>query len=323
MEALVLGGSRFIGLHLVRLLCRQGHKVAVLNRGVTPVDLPEGVTSIIADRTNPDQVRSVLEGTSFDVAYDISGYTPASLRPVVDALDASVGRFVFCSTTLVYAPSDTAPITEEAPLFRGPAASQYSRDKILCEDLLLDAFDQRGFPITILRPPYVYGPDNYISQREFSYFARLRQGRKIIIPGNGINMIHAVHVDDLAEAFAAAPLVEATMGGAYTICGPDAITPNGWVAAIGRAMGVEPEIVHVPGPRYAAMPAGAQVFPYMWDDNIIYANEKARRDIDWSPTYRMGDGLAMTYQWWKAQPATEEDWDFSAEDRALAELGTA
>ena len=320
MEALVLGGSRFIGLHLVRLLSRHGHDVTVLNRGQTPVEYPDGVRTLTADRMDPAQVKDALEGTSYDVAFDISAYTPESLAPVVDVLEASVGRFLFCSTTSVYAPSDTAPIVEDSPLFRGPDASQYARDKILCEDLLMDAVNDRGFPVTILRPPYVYGPDNYLHQREFSYYARLSQGRRIIVPGNGLNMVHAVHVDDLAAAFAAAPQVEMTMGQTYTICGPDAITLDGWIAAIGRAMNVEPEIVHASTTQYLALPSEAQTFPYTWDDNLIYTNEKARRGIGWSPNYHMSDGLEMTYQWWKSQAMSNEIWDFSAEDGALEAL---
>ena len=128
-------------------------------------------------------MKSALGRTSYDVAFDISAYTTASLLPVVEALDGRIGRFVFCSTTSVYAPSEVVPIDEDFALFRTPEASQYARDKIECEDLLLGAYS-RGFPMTILRPPYVYGPDNYIAEREFSYFARLAQGRKVVIPEN-------------------------------------------------------------------------------------------------------------------------------------------
>ena len=133
-------------------------------------------------------------------------------------------------------------------------------------------------------------------------------------------MVHAVHVDDLANAFAAAPQIETTMGQAYTICGPDAITLDGWISAIGSAMNVEPEIVHAPTSRYLALPSEAQTFPYVWDDNLIYTNEKARQTIDWSPNYHMSDGLKMTYQWWTSQPMSSEKWDFSAEDEALRAL---
>lgn len=317
MEALVLGGSRFIGLHLVRALSERGHSVTVLNRGQTEADLPGDVARLTADRTDPAQVRRALGGRSFDVAFDISGYNPEGLAPVVESLECGVGRFVFCSTTSVYGPSETAPIEEDFPLFRGPDADRYTRDKVLCEDLLTDAFEGRGFPVSILRPTYVYGPDNYIRQREFSYFARLLAGRKIIIPGTGSNLVHAVHVDDLVEAFIATPNVEATLGQAYTICGPDAITLIGWIDTIGAAAGIAPQLVHATPAQYSALPTQAQSFPYIWDRNIVYANEKARRHMDWSPRYRMDDGLKMSFEWWKAQGMDREEWDFSAEDQAL------
>ena len=323
MEALVLGGSRFIGLHLVRLLSGQGHRVTVLNRGQTAAELPDDVERLAADRTEPEQVRDALHGRSWDVAFDISGYTPESLDPVVRALEGNVGRFVFCSTTSVYAPGDVAPVEEDGPLFRDPDADEYSRNKILCEDLLLDLFDARGFPMTILRPPYVYGPDNYLSQREFSYFARLARGRRIIVPGTGRTLVHSVHVDDLVDAFVAAPEIEKTMGQTYTICGPDAITLDGWIDAIGAAMGLAPEIVHASPAQYDELEVEARKFPFGWDRSTIYSTEKARRDMDWAPKYRMADGLRMTYEWWTESGLDQQEWDFSAEDRALETLDGA
>ena len=314
MKMLVLGGSRFIGLHLVRLLHHQGHDVSVLNRGQTKAELPAGVTRLHADRSRADQVISALRGSSYDVAFDISGYTRASLLPVIEALDNRVGRFVFCSTTGVYAPSEVVPIDESFPLFRSPEASQYARDKVECEDLLMGIHGQ-GFPVTILRPPYVYGPDNYIRDREFSFFARLAQGRKVVIPGDGLTLIHLVHVDDLVAAFAAAPEHRQTLGQAYSVCGPDAITANGFVQTIGEAMGATPAVVHVPPAEYRA--AGQQSYPYEWAASSVYSIEKARRDIGWAPKYRMADGLAMTYRWWLEQGLDEAPWDFSGEDELL------
>ena len=205
MNILVLGGTVFIGLHLVQLLSRQGHAVTVLNRGVSDAVLPDGVERLYADRTDPSKMRSVLKNTSYDVVFDISCYTPEALEPVIGALDGNVGHFVFCSTTSVYAPAFLAPIQEDFPLDRRPDASDYSRNKIVCEDMLTAAVADRGFPATILRPPYVYGPHNKIRQREFRFFARLSRGRTIIVPGDGHTLTQPVHVDDLAEAFASVP----------------------------------------------------------------------------------------------------------------------
>lgn len=318
MKALVLGGSRFIGLHLVQLLHGQGYEVFVLNRGHTRVVFPDGVQRIPADRTNASQISVALKNTSFDAVFDISGYTLASLKPVVEALYGQVGHFVFCSTTAVYAPGDTVPIYEDFPLFRASEVRQYAKDKIECEDLLMEAFTRRGFPVTILRPPYVYGPDNYIKEREFSFFARLMQGRKIIIPGDGLTPIHLVHVDDLVEAFASVPGRKQTMGQAYSVCGPDAITATGYVRAICEAMEVGSEIVHIEPGDYEALEQ--QIFPYEWSATHIYSIEKARRDLEWSPKYRMADGLDMTYRWWRNRGLDRESWDFSHEDMVLASI---
>ncbi len=318
MKTLVLGGSRFIGLHLVRLLHSLGHDVTVLNRGRTEADLPEGVARISADRDDPAAQTAALSGADYDVVFDISAYTTRQLAPALDALAGNIGRFVFCSTTSVYGPSDTIPIREDFPLHRTPDASQYAKDKIECEDLLAEAH-AGGFPMTILRPPYVYGPDNYIAAREFSYFARLSQGRRIIIPGDGLTPIHPVHVDDLAEAFLAASQMDGVFGRTFTICSPDAITANGYVRAIADAMGVKADVVHVAPSDYEAL--DDQIYPFEWQAARVYTTAQAQEYLGWTPRYHMRDGLAMTYQWWVEQGLDRGDWDFSNEDAALAKLG--
>ena len=319
MKALVLGGSRFIGLRLVWLLHGQGHEVTVLNRGQTRTELPDGVTRLYVDRTDARKVKDLLKDADYDVAFDISAYTTATLNPVIEALEDRIGHFVFCSTTSVYPPADVVPILEDFPLYRSPEAGKYAADKVECEDLLMDAFEKRGFPATILRPPYVYGPHDYIKEREFSYFARLTQMRKIIIPGDGLTLIHPVHVDDLAGAFAAVPGRNPALGQAYTICSPDAVTANGYVRTIGEVMGVETKIVHVESNAYNAL--GQQLFPYEWEISQVYSNEKAMSDLEWSPKYHMRGGLDMTYRWWLEEGLDKQDWDFSAEDDVLAKLG--
>ena len=323
MRALVLGGSQFIGLHLVRLLCSEGHSVTVLNRAQTPAELPEGVERLRADRNDGSQVRAALQDRFFDAAFDISGYTPAQLEPVVEALNGGVGRYVFCSSTAVYAPSDVAPILEDFPLNRSSEPSRYARDKIACEELLMEAYGRRGFPATIIRPPTVYGPDNSIAERESSFFARLTRRRKVILPGDGSAMFHAVHVDDLADAFVRAAGRSPALGQAYTGCGEEPISANDFVKAIGKAMGVTSEIVHVEPKRYQALTGelavseGRRICPSEWMGNAVYSNEKARRDLGWSPRYGMREGLAMTYRWWLEEGLDKQPWDFSHEDRAL------
>ena len=324
MNVLVLGGTVFIGLHLVQLLSRKGHAVTVLNRGVSGAVLPDGVRRLTADRNDASGMRSVLKGSSYDAVFDISCYTPEALEPVIGALDGNVGHFVFCSTTSVYAPTFLAPIREDFPLDRRPDAGDYAKNKVACEDMLAAAVADRGFPATILRPPYVYGPHNKLRQREFSFFARLREGRRIIIPGDGHTLTQPVHVDDLAEAFANVPGRSHALGRIYTVAGPQAITINGYVSTIGEVMGVSSSTLHVDDGSFESMVrrlgVGAEeIYPFEWRVSNLYSIERAVRELDWKPRYEMRDGLAMTYEWWMRQD--DREWDFSHEDRAIGMVG--
>ena len=323
MEYLVIGGTRFVGLRLVQLLHRQGHTVTVLNRGQTQGRLPPGVDRILADRSDPAQVVAGLKGGQFDAAFDISGYKPSELQPVVDTLEGNVGNYVFCSSVGYYAPSDVAPIREDSPLIPGPRP-----DKILCEELLLGMFRQRGFPVTIIRPPYVYGPHDHIQRRLFSIFARLTQGRAVIVPGDGLALTHSVHVDDLATAFALIPGRAQALGQVYNATGPEAITANGYIRTIASIMGIDAEIVHINVRDYEAMleeltqVRTAEIFDYNWQESLVYSNEKLRHELEWLPRYDIRSGVEMTYKWWLDQGMDKEPWDFSSDDQALAWLSS-
>jgi len=315
LNVLVIGGSRFIGLHLVKLLHAQGHDVSVLNRGQTTVEFPDGITRLQADRYDSAQIRSALAGKSFDAAYDISGYDVPSLEPLMKTLEGNIGSFIFCSTTAVYAPSDTFLVSEVFPLHRS-SPRKYSTDKIACEDFLEEVSKRSNTPVTIIRPPYVYGPDNYIASREFSFFARLSQGRKVIVPGDGLNLLHLVHVDDLANAFASVLGNQQAANQTYTVASPDMITTGGFVQTIANVMDMSVEIVHADAIEYDKQ--GRQFYPYEHSLSQAYSTDKARRELDWSPQYHMRDGLEMTYRWWLEQDLSKETWDFSAEDEFLS-----
>ena len=327
MRTLVFGGTQFIGLRLVHELLRRGHQVSVLNRGRTAVELPAEVERLRADRADSVSVRSALAGREFDAVFDISAYALDALVPAVEALEGSVGRYIFCSTAAVYAHSDTYPILETHPLARGSSmAAQYTVDKVACEDYLAERWRARAFPVTILRPPFVYGPHNLYpitpslsgSDWEFSFFARLRGRHPILVPGDGSRITHFVFVDDLAQAFAAAAESGGALGQAYNVAGPDAITLIGYVNLLGRIAGVEPEVVFVPL-DIASDPGERTSFPSVWRRNLVIGIGKAAAELRFRPR-SMSSGLAEGYQWYLAERLDDRDWDFSAEDHLRERL---
>ena len=328
LDVLVLGGTRFVGRRLVRLLHGRGHNVTVLNRGLTEAELPPEVNRIRADRSRPDEIKSALQGRDYDAVFDISGYRPAELRPTVEALHGRVASYVFCSSVAAYASSDRAPIREDFPLNRGPEADDYGRDKVLCEDLLMERSAKDGFPVTIIRPPYVYGPHDHSELRLPGVFARLGRRRRIIVPGAGLTMAHPVHVDDLASAFAAVPGRTEATGQAYNATATEAMTVNGYLKTIASVMGVEAEVVHVEASAYGAMldalgtDHGGRLLDYTWAGTAVYSNEKLRRELGWSPRYDLRTGIEMTYRWWLKQGWDERPRDYSSDERAWEWLGS-
>ena len=187
-------------------------------------------------------------------------------------------------------------------------------------------FSERGFPATIIRPPYIYGPHDHIARRLFSIFARLARGREVIVPGDELTLTHTVHVDDVASAFAAVPGKGQALGQVYNAAGPEAITFRGYANAIVSIMGVDARMVHVDIPDYEAMREelgprrSAEVFDYGWRESLVYSTEKLRQQLGWSPRYDIYEGLEVTYRWWLEQGLDKEPWDFSADYLALAWL---
>jgi nucleoside-diphosphate-sugar epimerase len=182
------------------------------------------------------------------------------------------------------------------------------------------AHRDHGFPVTIIRPSFVYGPHNPLTMREFSFFLRLQQGRKIIVPGNGSVLFQSGHVDDLARAFAAVPGKREAIGQAYNVTAGKAVTALGYVNALAHIVGCEPDILFVDLERMRAL--RVPVWPYAWQMNLVYSIEKVKRDLGWEPGFDFETGHRQTYDWFQREGMAEmPQYDFSTEEQALAELG--
>src|SRR3954452_9562249 len=112
MNLLILGGTQFVGRHIVEALLAGGHSVSVLNRGRTRDDLPAHVERLRGDRDEGVSGLAALRGRTWDACVDVSGYTPRQVRPSAELLRASVGRYVFVSAVSVYGDPDRGPVRE-------------------------------------------------------------------------------------------------------------------------------------------------------------------------------------------------------------------
>ncbi len=353
MKVLVVGGSKFVGLHLVHELLSQGHDVTVFSRGKARTEFPAGVKRLYGDRYSPGQMRSALRGQRFEAIFDTSAYlfgTPLhpnayeeEMKVWRDCFGGTLKHLVFISSNVVYSESDFYPITEEFPVHRsmdanmpgGLEARDYRLNKLKCEDELRKAFETDAFPMTILRASWVYGPDNYRYFREASYFVRLEDGRRIIVPGKG-HLIHQCgHVDDLARAFVAVLGNGQALGQCYNVTGKEFFTINGFISTAARVVGVEPRIAYIDSKILDQLPKPVSIFQSLLahERSSFLSIEKAKRQLRWEPRYDLESGLRQTYQWFKK---VGRDWykehgaewagqtnvfDFSYEDEVLLRYG--
>lgn len=192
-----MGGSGFVGRAVVRALLDDGHELFLLNRGNRPVARTHQIT---ADRNDGAALAAAVDGfgAGFDALVDTNCYTGDQVRRITQLLRGRVPRAVVISSAAVYRDGHGPCPDETAPIGGGAAWGDYGRDKSAVEA----AYHGAGFAsCQILRPPYVFGPDNDLD-RETWFLRRLAYGRPLLVPGRGTAICQFLHQDDLGKAVA-------------------------------------------------------------------------------------------------------------------------
>ena len=359
MNVLVMGGTQFNGLALVHELARAGHAVTILNRGKTEAQLPSNILRLTCDRTDHAALKATLANRDWDCVFDISAYRPEDVATMIEVLEGHTGHYIFASSTVIYARSDLLPITENHPVERGDSQNAYGGNKLLCEDLLVEAFRQRGFPMSIAAFSMVFGPHNIIPDREQRMFMRLKAGRRILIPGDGNTVGQVGHVYDEARALRAMMQKPATFGRRYNLTGADCFTDNGYVDTFAEVMEINPdriEKVSIPSALMDDIYAGFyglgdgsmevladvrsrennrnqslfqvnRIMPRLapnvhdWNRNVYFSIERLKEDTGWRPEYSFRGAVEQTWQWMLSTGRDQTlEFDFDLEDRLFAEI---
>lgn len=318
MKTLVLGGSVFVGKRMVKTLLEAGHEVSVLNRGVTPVELSPAVKLIIADRTDAESMRSALTGTRWDAVFDISGFVMVAggsdARSLIELLDGQVGDYIYTSSIMAYQQGrGVFPWREDDPV-SSESADTYGGFKASMERELLRQHRDTGFPVAIVRPAAIYGPDNNIFDMETPLFLRLQQGKPILVPHSGLVTMSYGHVDDLCKAMLACVGNAAARGEIFNITA-EAVTVNEYIKVLAEIVGAEPNLVSVPD---ALIPSFEQpVYGHLFSamHHGMLSIEKASSLLGVEPDYDFRSGHEDTYAWFKEQgwegrtePLVDEVW---------------
>jgi len=321
MKVLYIGGSGIISSACSALAVEQGIDLYLLNRGRTETrPIPAAAYVLTGDIRDP-AVADVLAGHTFDAVVDWIAFTPEHIATDLTLFRSRVGQYVFISSASAYQkPPARLPITEETPLDN--PFWQYSRNKIACEEMLLAAYRDEGFPVTIIRPSHTYDRTLLPFHGGYTILQRLLTGKPILVHGDGTSLWTLTHHRDFARAFLAVLGAPRALGEAYHITSDEWLTWNAITRLLGEAAGVEPRIVHVPSDAVARYDAG-------WGDSLlgdkahcaIFDNSKIRSLLPgFAAEIPFAEGAREIVAWYAANPEYQRvDAAFDAlNDRIIA-----
>ncbi|KAK1428935.1 hypothetical protein QVD17_17775 [Tagetes erecta] len=317
-KILVMGGTRFIGIFLSRLLVEEGHQVTLFTRGKAPVTQPlpgesdeaynafkSKILHLKGDRKDYDFVRSSLAAEGFDVVYDINGREAEEVEPIIDALP-NLEQYIYCSSAGVYLKSDLLPHRE----IDAVDPKSRHKGKLETESLL----ESKGVNYTSIRPVYIYGPLNYNPVEEW-FFHRLKAGRPIPIPNSGLQITQLGHVKDLATAFIKVLGNAKASKQVYNISGDRYVTFDGLARACAKAGGFpEPELIHYNPKEFDF--GKKKAFPFR-DQHFFASVEKAKEELGIVPEYSLVEGLTDSYNLDFGRGTFRKAADFTTDDIIL------
>lgn len=307
MKVLFIGGTGLISSACVSLAVQRGIELFVLNRGASSkYARPVGAQYWQGDvRRDPGAVAQRLAGHFFDAVVDWVAFTADDIEQDIALFRGKTRQFVFISSASAYQkPPAHYLITEDTPLAN--PFWDYSRQKIACEERLLRAYRDEGFPVTIVRPSLTYGPSQIpLSigswQHPWTVMDRMRRGQKVIVPGDGTSLWVTTWNEDFAKGFV--PLLgrEQALGHAFHITSDEALTWDQLSEQAAHALGVEPNIVHIPSELIAAY------WPHAYGSllgdkarSVVFDNSKIKRFVpDFVATVPWQEGVRRAIAWFE------------------------
>ena len=299
MKVLFIGGTGIISSACSQLAVERGIRLYLLNRGQTSRPVPKEAELLHADIRDVAAVRQVLGHESFDSVVNWINFLPDHIERDLKLFRDRTAQYIFISSASAYqTPPQSLPVTESTPLSN--PFWEYSRAKIACEERLMRAYNEEQFPVTIVRPSHTYDCTVIPMHGGYTIVDRMRQGKKVIVHGDGSSLWVLTHHRDFARGFIGLLGKKQAVGQAFHITSDELLTWNQIFEIVARAAGTSAQIVHIPSetiarfdPEWGASLLGDKTH------SMIFDNTKIKQMVpDFTATIPFTRGAAEVIRWY-------------------------
>ena len=269
----MIGGTGTISSAITRQLAASGHDLWLLNRGHRKDEVPTGVRQVIADIDDTDEVLRQMGDAQFDAVCEFIGFVPSQVERDIRLFKGRTRQYVYISSASAYNKPAANHVITEGTTLANPYW-EYSRNKIACEELLLKAYREEGFPVTIVRPSHTYCEravpvSVHGLKGSWQVLKRMQEGKPVIVHGDGSSLWTLTWNEDFASGFIGLLGNPKAIGEAFQIMSDEQLTWNQIYECVARALHVTPRLYHVSSDFLAA------TSPKAWDFTGNLLGDKA------------------------------------------------
>ncbi len=323
MKILIIGGTGTISSAVTRQLASEGHELWLINRGNRSAEVPGNVRLITGDiNEHPDEVMAKLGNETFDSVCEFIGFLPEQVERDIRLFTGRTRQYVFISSASVYnKPAGQYIITEGTSLAN--PYWEYSRNKIACENILMKAYRENGFPVTIVRPSHTYGERNipvsvHGTKGNWQILKRMLEGKPVIVHGDGSSLWTMTWNEDFAKGFIGLLGNVQASGEAFQITSDESLTWDQIYRCMADALGVEYKPYYVASEYLAAAaPAEYDMRGCLLGDkavSVVFDCSKLKRAVHgFNATTRFEQGIRKSISYMLEHPEVQiEDPEFDS-----------
>ncbi len=329
MKILIIGGTGTISSAITRQLAASDHNLWLLNRGTRKSEVPASVKQVICDIDDETEVLRQIGDEQFDAVCEFIGFLPSQVERDIRLFKGRTRQYVYISSASAYNKPAASHVITEGTTLANPYW-EYSRNKIACEELLMQEYRENGFPVTIIRPSHTYcergvpvsvhGPKG-----SWQVLKRMMESKPVLVHGDGSSLWTLTWNEDFARGFIGLLGNPKAIGEAFQIMSDEQLTWNQVYQCVANALGVE---FH---PYYVSSEFLAATSPKEWDFTgnligdkavtVVFDCTKLKRAVPgFQATVRFDEGVRRCVAYLKAHPELQtEDPEFDAWcDRVIA-----